>query len=66
MDIQKPIRDYLRAADIIIDYLRRDTMLSAQEFGMLQAYNMRITALCSAKQLGADATQEDGRGRGEA
>ena len=51
MDIQKPVRDYLRAADIFIDLLRSDSPLTEHEMTMLQAYNKRIEALCSEKCL---------------
>lgn len=45
MDIQKPVRDYLRAADIFIDWLKSDSPLTKREMTMLQAYNSRIEAL---------------------
>lgn len=45
MDIQKPVRDYLRAADILIDLLKSDSLLTEREITMLQGYNSRIEAL---------------------
>jgi hypothetical protein len=45
MDIQKPVRDYLRAADIVIEHLRNGGPVSEQEMTMLQAYNARIESL---------------------
>ena len=51
MDIQKSVRDYLRAADILIDWLKSDSPLTEHEMTMLQAYNIRIEALRSKKCL---------------
>jgi hypothetical protein len=45
MDLQKPVRDYLRAADIVIALLKSDSPLTEHEMTMLQAYNIRIEAL---------------------
>jgi hypothetical protein len=45
MDVQKPVRDYLRAADILIDLLKSDSLLTEREITMLQGYNSRIEAL---------------------
>ena len=45
MDIQKPVRDYLRAADILIDWLKSDSPLTKRELTMLQVYNSRIETL---------------------
>ena len=45
MDIQQPVRDYLRAADILIDWLKSDSLLTKREMTMLQGYNSRIEAL---------------------
>jgi hypothetical protein len=44
MDIQKPVKEFLRAADIILDRLRSSQPFSEQEVMMLQAYNTRIAA----------------------
>ena len=49
MDIQKPVRDYLRAADIFIDFLKSNSPITEHEMTMLQAYNIRIEALRSEK-----------------
>ena len=49
MDIQKPVRDYLRAADIFIDFLKGNNPITEREMSMLQAYNIRIEALRSEK-----------------
>ena len=50
MDIQKPIRDYLRAADMVMAHLRNGGTLSEQEMTMLQAYNARIECLVRDRQ----------------
>jgi hypothetical protein len=50
MDIQKPVRDYLRTADIVIAHLRNGGPLSEQEITMLQAYNTRIECFVRARQ----------------
>ena len=50
MDIQKPIRDYLRAADMVMAHLRNEGPLSEQEMTMLQAYNARIECLVRDRQ----------------
>jgi hypothetical protein len=49
MEIQKPVRDYLRAADIFIDFLKSNSPITEHEMTMLQAYNVRIEALRSQK-----------------
>jgi hypothetical protein len=49
MDIQKPVRDYLRAADIFIDFLKSNSPITEHEMTILQAYNIRIEALRSEK-----------------
>jgi hypothetical protein len=49
MDIQKPVRDYLRAADIFIDFLKSNSPITEHEMNMLQAYNSRIEALSFEK-----------------
>jgi hypothetical protein len=54
--VQKAVRDYLRAADIVIDLLKANGDLSDQELTMLQAYNSRMQsflALREIKQVGA-------------
>jgi hypothetical protein len=54
--VQKAVRDYLRAADIVIDLLKANGDLSDQEVTMLQAYNTRMQSflvLREIKQVGA-------------
>jgi hypothetical protein len=55
MEIQKAVRDYLRAADIVIDLLKNNGHVSDQERTMLQAYNARMQSfLVSETQAGRD------------
>jgi hypothetical protein len=54
--VQKAVRDYLRAADIVIDLLKANGDLSDREVTMLQAYNTRLQSflvLRESKQVGA-------------
>ena len=44
MDVQKSVKEFLRAADIILDRLRSGHPFSEQEVMMLQTYNTRIAA----------------------
>ncbi|WP_447985546.1 hypothetical protein [Nitrospira sp. Nam74] len=44
MDVQKPVKEFLRAADIILDRLRSGHPFSGREVMMLQTYNTRIAA----------------------
>jgi hypothetical protein len=44
MGIQKPVKEFLRAADIVLDRLKNGHPFSEQEVMMLQAYNARIAA----------------------
>ncbi len=48
MDIQKPVRDFLRTADIVLDLLKTGHFFSEQEVMMLQAYNTRIEGFLDA------------------
>ena len=50
MDIQKSVRDFLRAADIVIAHLRNGGPLSEQEMTLLQAYNARIECFVRDRQ----------------
>jgi hypothetical protein len=40
--VQKSVREYLRAADIVIDLLKNNGNLSDRECDLLQAYNTRM------------------------
>lgn len=51
MDIQKPVRDFLRTADIVLDLLKTGHCFSEQEVMMLQAYNTRIEGFLDAFTL---------------
>lgn len=44
MDIQKPVKEFLRAADIVLDRLKSGHLFSEEELMLLQAYNARIAA----------------------
>lgn len=48
MDIQKPVKDFLRTADIVLDLLKTGHVFSEQEVVMLHAYNTRIEAFLGA------------------
>ncbi|MBA2253092.1 MAG: hypothetical protein H0W13_10410 [Nitrospirales bacterium] len=50
MDIQKPVREFLRAADIVLDRFKSGHPFSEQEAMMLQAYSIRIAACLMAVQ----------------
>ena len=52
MDVQKPVKEFLRAADIILDRLRSSHPFSEQEVMMLQAYNTRIAASLAHRVAG--------------
>jgi len=42
MEVQQAVRNYLRAADIVLDLLKENGHLSDEELRMLEAYNSRI------------------------
>jgi hypothetical protein len=45
--IQRSVREYLRAADIVIDLLKNNGALSDQESDLLQAYSTRMQSFSS-------------------
>lgn len=45
--VHKSVRDYLRAADIVIDLLKSDGAITDHELTMLQGYTTRIQSLLS-------------------
>jgi hypothetical protein len=61
MEIQKAVRDYLRAADIVIDLLKNNGHVSDQERTMLQAYNTRMQSFLVLRETRPMGTKPLGR-----
>jgi hypothetical protein len=60
MDIQKPVRELLRAADIVLDRLKSGHPFSEQEIMMLQGYNTRIAACLTGRAAHRTQVQSNG------
>jgi hypothetical protein len=63
-DVQKPVREYLRSADVLLELLRNGARLSPNEMTVLQAYTTQLKSFLVLQDVDDSRTHADGDGTG--